>query len=73
LFVTSFFNLHPPHSPWERGLNEHTNGLIREFFPKGTNFRTVTHEELKKIVDLINNRPRGSVDYRTPYEVFYNV
>jgi transposase, IS30 family len=62
-----------PHSPWERGLNEHTNGLIREFLPKGTNFRTVTHEELKKIVDLINNRPRESLDYRTPYEVFYNV
>jgi transposase, IS30 family len=47
--------------------------LIREFFPKGTNFRAVTDEELKKIVDLINNRPRESLDYRTPYEVFYNV
>jgi transposase, IS30 family len=62
-----------PHSPWERGLNEHTNGLIREFFPKGTNFRIVTDEELKEIVDLINNRPRESLDYRTPYEVFYSV
>jgi transposase, IS30 family len=61
-----------PHSPWERGLNEHTNGLIREFLPKGTNFRVVTDEALKKIVDLINNRARESLDYRTPYEVFYN-
>jgi IS30 family transposase len=62
-----------PHSPWERGLNEHTNGLIREFLPKGTNFRGVTDEELKKIVDLINNRARESLDFRTPYEVFYNL
>ena len=62
-----------PHSPWERGLNEHTNGLIREFLPKGTNFRIVTDEELKRIVDLINNRPRESLDFRTPHEVFYNV
>jgi transposase, IS30 family len=62
-----------PHSPWERGLNEHTNGLIREFLPKGTNFRGVTDEELKKIVDLINNRARESLDFRTPHEVFYNL
>jgi transposase, IS30 family len=62
-----------PYSSWERGLNEHTNGLIREFLPKGTNLRIVPNEELKRIVNLINNRPRKSLDYRTPYEVFYSV
>jgi transposase, IS30 family len=62
-----------PYRSWERGLNEHTNGLIREFFPKGTNFKTVKEEELQKIVDLINNRPRKSLDYSTPYEIFYGI
>jgi IS30 family transposase len=60
-----------PYSSYERGLNEHTNGLIRQFFPKGTNFRITKQEELEKVVDLINNRPRKSLDYRTPAEVFY--
>ncbi len=60
-----------PYSSYERGLNEHTNGMIRQFFPKGTNFRITKQEDLEKIVDLINNRPRKSLDYRTPTEVFY--
>lgn len=60
-----------PYHSWERGLNEHTNGLLRQFFPKQTNFRIVKAEELEKAVDLINNRPRKSLDYRTPFEVFY--
>jgi IS30 family transposase len=54
---------------WERGLNEHTNGLLRQFFPKGTNFKIVKAEALQLVVDLINHRPRKSLDYRTPYEV----
>ena len=62
-----------PYCSWERGLNEHTNGLLRQFFPKGTNFKIVKPEEVKKAVDLINNRPRKSLDYQTPYEVFYNI
>ena len=62
-----------PYHPWERGLNEHTNGLIRQFFPKDTNFRTVKAGEFQRIVDLINNRPRKSLDYRTLHEVFYSV
>jgi IS30 family transposase len=61
-----------PYHSWERGLNEHTNGLIRQFFPKNTNFKIVKEEELRKAVDLINHRPRKSLDYRTPYEVFYS-
>jgi IS30 family transposase len=60
-----------PYHSWERGLNEHTNGLLRQFFPKGTNFKIVKPEALQHVVDLINHRPRKSLDYRTPYEVFY--
>jgi IS30 family transposase len=62
-----------PYHSWERGLNEHTNGLLRQFFPKGTNFKIVKPEEVKMAVDLINNRPRKSLDYRTPFEVFYGL
>jgi IS30 family transposase len=58
-----------PFHSWERGLNENTNGLLRDFFPKGTNFQEVTREELDHAVDLINNRPRRSLRFRTPKEV----
>jgi transposase, IS30 family len=58
-----------PFHSWERGLNEHTNGLLRDFFPKGTNFLEVRQEELDHAVDLINNRPRRSLNFRTPKEV----
>jgi transposase, IS30 family len=67
----STFFANPYHS-WERGLNEHTNGLIRQFFPKGTNFKIVKPEALQKVVELINHRPRKSLDYRTPFEVFFS-
>jgi IS30 family transposase len=66
----SCFFANPYHS-WERGLNEHTNGLLRQFFPKGTNFRIVKPKMLQRAVDLINHRPRKSLDYRTPYEVLF--
>jgi hypothetical protein len=49
----------PDHS-WERGLNEHTNGLIREFYPKSTNFKIVKQEDFQKVVDFINHRVRKS-------------
>lgn len=62
-----------PYHAWERGLNEHTNGLLRDFFPKGTDFRTVSQEELDHVVDLLNNRPRRSLNYRTPAEVLHSV
>lgn len=60
-----------PYHSWERGLNEHTNGMLRQFFPKSTNFWTVKAEELKRAVDLLNDRPRKSLGYRTPREVFW--
>lgn len=47
-----------PYSPWQRGRNENTNGLIRQYFPKGTDFSTVTMEEIKHVQNRINNRPR---------------
>ncbi len=59
-----------PHSPWQRGTNENTNGLIRQFFPKGMSFRNVTREEIKYVQDLLNSRPRQSLGYHTPYEKF---
>jgi transposase, IS30 family len=59
-----------PYHSWERGLNEHTNGLLRQYFPKSTNFKIVKSEEVKKAVDSINDRPRKSLGYRTPREVF---
>ena len=69
LNLTCFF-ANPYHS-WERGLNEHTNGLIRQFYPKSTNFKIVKEEDFQRVVNLINHRPRKSLDYRTPHEVFF--
>jgi IS30 family transposase len=60
-----------PYCSWERGLNEHTNGLLRQFFPKGTDFKEVRQKDVDKAVKLINQRPRKSLGYRTPHEVFW--
>lgn len=57
-----------PHAPWQRGLNENTNDIIRFFFPKGTNFLLVTDEEVAEVVHLINSRPRKCLDYLSPLE-----
>lgn len=59
-----------PYRSWQRGLNEHTNGLLRRFFPKGTNFSLISPEELAEAVEKINNCPRRSLRYLTPKEVF---
>lgn len=63
---------HPYHS-WERGLNENTNGLLRQYFPKKTNLRNITDEELQRAIDQLNHRPRKCLGYKTPFEVFYNL
>jgi IS30 family transposase len=57
-----------PHSPWQRGSNENINGLIRFFFPKGTNFLAVSDDEIISVVSLINNRPRKCLDWLSPIE-----
>ncbi len=59
-----------PYRSCERGLNEHTNGLVREYFPKGTDFRKVSAKQVQVVEDRINNRPRKVLGYRTPAEVF---
>lgn len=58
-----------PHSPWERGTNENTNGLLRDFFPKGSDMRPVTASRLARVERMLNNRPRKCLNYRTPAEV----
>lgn len=59
-----------PGSPWERGTNENTNGLIRQYFPKGTDFSKISRREIKWAQNRLNGRPRKVLDYQTPYEVF---
>ena len=63
---------HPYHS-WERGLNENTNGLIRQYFPKNTNLKHITEDALQLAIDQLNHRPRKCLGYKTPFEVFYNL
>jgi transposase, IS30 family len=60
-----------PGCPHQRGTNENTNGLIRQYFPKGTDFRDITHHQARQAEDLLNNRPRACLGYRTPNEVFF--
>jgi IS30 family transposase len=62
-----------PYHAWERGVNENTNGLIRDFFPKGTDFSTIHHATVAKVERLLNNRPRKSLGFKTPNEVFKNL
>lgn len=59
-----------PYHSWERGTNENTNGLLRQFFPKKSLFATLTQKAVDNAVALINHRPRKRLDYLTPYEVF---
>jgi transposase, IS30 family len=63
------FFAYPYHS-WERGTNENTNGLLRQYYPKGSPFNHITQPQLDQTVKLINNRPRKRLNYLTPYEVF---
>ena len=58
-----------PYSPWQRGSNENTNGLLRQYFPKGTSFLDISDEALARSVWKINNRPRKRLGYKTPFEV----
>jgi IS30 family transposase len=59
-----------PYSPWERPTNENFNGLIRDYFPKGTDFSKVSRKQLKFVQNQLNDRPRKVLDMQTPSEVF---
>ncbi len=59
-----------PHSPWERGTNENTNMLVRDFFPKNVDFKTVSRYKIKKVQRLLNTRPRKVLNWRFPGDVF---
>ncbi len=60
-----------PYASWERGLNENTNGLVRQYFPKKHDFARITNAEVQGVAELLNNRPRKTLGYRTPNEVFF--
>ena len=62
-----------PYSSWQRGLNEHTNGLIRQYIPKKSEFENISKEEIATIANKLNHRPRKSLGYKTPFEVFMKV
>ncbi len=59
-----------PHSPWERGTSENTNGLVRDFFPKGTDFSKVSAYRLNRVQDMLNDRPRKVLNWHTPRQAF---
>jgi len=61
-----------PYSSWERGLNENTNGLIRQYFTKGSSFETITDEDVEQVMNKLNHRPRKTLNFRTPHEVFFD-
>jgi len=58
-----------PYRSWQRGTNENTNGLLRQFFPKGTDFTRISHRAVARVETLVNERPRRRLDYRTPAEI----
>ncbi len=60
-----------PYAAWQRGTNENTNGILRHYFPKGTDFQNISDQDLEIAVRKINNRPRKCLNYQTPHEVFY--
>ena len=61
---------HPYHS-WERGLNENTNGLIRQYFTKGSSFENITDDEVAAVMNKLNHRPRKTLHFKTPHAVFF--
>jgi len=68
--AADFYFAHPYHS-WERGLNENTNGLVRQYFPKGSDFTMITDEQVQAVAERLNERPRKTLGYQTPNHVFF--
>jgi IS30 family transposase len=67
-----FYFAHP-YSSWERGVNENTNGLVRQYFPKKSDFSKITDRQISTVVERLNNRPRKTLGYKTPNEVFFKL
>jgi IS30 family transposase len=61
-----------PYAAWERGTNENMNGLLRQYFPKKCDLKTITNKEIHHVMNKLNNRPRKCLDFKTPLEVFFN-
>ena len=61
-----------PGSPWERGTNENTNGLLRQSFPKKSDFKTISNKKIEQTMSKLNFRPRKILCFKTPFEVFYH-
>jgi len=70
LLKTDVYFAHPYHS-WERGLSENTNGLIRQYFPKKMSFENIQEQQIQMAMNRLNNRPRKTLEYKTPIEVFF--
>jgi IS30 family transposase len=70
LLKTRIYFAHP-YASWERGLNENTNGLVRQYFPKKTDFSQLTHADVQRVEARLNNRPRKTLGFKTPNEVFF--
>ena len=67
-----FYFAHP-YASWERGVNENSNGLVRQYFPKGSDFSAVTQAEIDFVMTRLNHRPRKTLGYQTPNQVFFNL
>ena len=59
-----------PNCAWERGLNENTNGLLRQYFPKGTNFKIISDAKIRQVEKRLNQRPIKALGFRIPQEIF---
>lgn len=68
--LNSKFYFAEPYSPWQRGLNEYNNKLIRQYLPKKTDFNLINNQTINMIISKLNNRPRKLLGYKTPNEVF---
>ena len=66
-----FYFAHP-YAAWERGTNENTNGLLRQYFPKKSDFQTISNKQIEQALSRLNSRPRKTLRFKTPFEVFYN-
>ena len=60
-----------PYASWQRGLNENTNGLLRQYYPKGYDFLNLSQSDLDAVVFQLNTRPRKTLGFRTPFEIFF--